>query len=117
MNFKIESVVPVQPNEVGDNDFEFRVKLQIQQRDFTVDITAQQLTDFRQFQQVVLSLTGRLADFGFDQCGDEFSAWQSWQKTLLACDWSEDVVPLYRKDSSEVSGEHDSDTGFKFLDE
>ena len=72
MKITIKSITPAQPLDVGDTRFEFRVVLDVGDREETIDLTAEQLTDFRQFQQIALSRTSVLLDLELAESNNEF---------------------------------------------
>lgn len=111
MKCEIKSITPVRPNDVGDVRYELRVGLAFGEQQENVDVTAEQLTDFRQFQHIVLAKTGILPDLGVTDADNEFDAFRRWQQTLQTANWVRESVPSFDTDHLGDSDE-DADEPF-----
>lgn len=111
MKAEIKTITPVRPIDVGDVRFEFRVELAFGEDQGNVDVTAEQLADFRQFQQVVLAKTGILPDFGLSEAESEFDAYRRWQRLLQNVKWMREYKPNF--DTAELS-DSDDESGEPF---
>lgn len=109
MKVEIKAITPVQPNDVGEIRYEFRVELAFGEQQENVDLTAAQMTDYRQFQQIVLAKTGVLPDLGLADANTEFDAYRRWQENLQNSNWVRESEPSFDavqpSDSDEDSGE------------
>lgn len=95
MKCEVKSITPMRPNDVGDVRYEFRVVVAFGQQEENVDVTAQELTDFHQFQQIVLAKTGILPEVGLIDAENEFDAYRRWQQTLQDASWMRESKPSF----------------------
>ena len=117
MKCEIKSITPVRPNDVGDVRFEFRVELAFGEQQENVDVTAEQLTDFRRFQQIVLAKTGILPDLELAEVDSEYDAYRRWQQTLQTASWMREAVPSFEADSTSDSDDDSSEPFYGFADD
>lgn len=117
MEFVINSLTPVRPNDVGDVHYEVRVALGLDDREEVIDITAEQLTDFRQFQQIALAKTGYFLDLGLADCENEFDAFRRWQITLQNANWQRATGPKFDETHTGDAGDDQGEPYYKFVEE
>lgn len=109
MKAEVKTITPVRPIDVGDVRFEFRVKLDFGEDQRNVDVTAEQLSDFRHFQQVVLAKTGILPNLGLLDAENEFDAYCRWQKKLQDAQWMREYEPHF--DTAHLGESDDENSG------
>jgi hypothetical protein len=117
MKVEIKSITPVRPNGVGELRYEFRVELALGEQQENVDMTAGQMTDFRQFQQIVLAKTGILPDLGLADTNNEFDAYRHWQQTLQNSNWVRESEPNFDAVQPSDSDEDSSDPFYGFAED
>jgi len=117
MKAEIKTITPVRPIDVGDVRFEFRVELAFGEDQVNVDVTAEQLSDFRQFQQVVLAKTGILPDLGISEAESEFDAYRRWQQLLQNVEWKREYKPKFEAAESSESDDESSEPFYGLVEE
>ena len=116
MDLDIKCITPVRPNDVGDTRFELRVVLRLADDEETIDVTAEQLTDYQQFQRIALAKTGCLLDLQLTECTNEFDAYARWQDTLLNAHWQREPVQQFGP-ASETSPDDPGEPLYRMMDE
>lgn len=114
MKAEIKSITPVRPNDVGDLRFEFRVVLAFGEQEQLIDVTAEQLTDFRQFQQVALAKSGCLPNLGLTEANSEFEAFRRWQTVLENAEWVRESHPSFDSLANRASEDDESEPFYGF---
>ena len=115
MNLDIRSITPVRPNDVGDVRFELRVELSLGDALETIDVTAEELIDYRKFQQVALAKTGNLLNVGLSDCANEFDAYRRWQTTLQNAKWQRESGSRF-DEAHETSPDDQDEPSYKLAD-
>ncbi len=89
MRGTIQAITSLTTNtaELGVAHYELRVRLIVGEVEETIDVTAEQLLDYRNFQEILLTKTGRFITFGLAETQTDHEAFKLWQKLLDQATW------------------------------
>ena len=117
MKAEILSIAPFVPNLVGEKRHHFRVCLRVNDREIIVDMSADEIVRFREFQKVVLAKEGVFANFSLSEANDEFDAFRRWQTILENARWQPESDDGFRSEQAEGMTEEDaSEPFYRFAD-
>ena len=112
MQAEIVTITPFVPKLVGEKRYHFRVCLRVNGRELVVDLSADEIVEFREFQRVVLAKEGVFINFNLSEANDDFDAFRRWQNLLENASWQQERANGFRLEQAEEMTQDDTTEPF-----